>query len=171
MSKAALKKELQKLDQEQLVQVILDAYEGRAETKEYFEFFLNPDIDKLMGKFEARIGKELNRTKWGTSKARVTVLKRAVKDFIGLNPGVDAVMDMLFTTVRYIGILERHVNLTDAQERFAGSVLAQIVDLADKHQIVAETMPRIEKLLDEELFSRYYRKMLGQSLESIQNGR
>lgn len=168
MSKAALKKELAKMDHDQLVQIILDAYDGRQETKDYFEFFLNPDVDKLMEKFEARIGKELNRTKWGTSKARVTVLKRAIKDFTGLNPGLEAVLDMLFLTIRYMGILDRHVTITDAHERFLGAVLAQIVELADKHQIVAETMPRIDKLLHEELFSRYFRNLLKSCLESIQ---
>ena len=47
MSKLQLKKEIQKLERHQLEQMVLDAYAARKETKEYFEFFLNPDVEKL----------------------------------------------------------------------------------------------------------------------------
>lgn len=43
MSKAALRKELVKMSQEQLVTLILDLYSARPQAKEYFEFFLSPD--------------------------------------------------------------------------------------------------------------------------------
>ena len=67
------------MSQEQLVQIIIDAYDARQETKEYFEFFLNPDVEKLFDKFRKDVMKEFNRTKWGRSKARVIVIKRQVK--------------------------------------------------------------------------------------------
>ena len=52
MSKALLKKELEKMSASQLRHLILETYEARKEFKEYFEFFLNPDAGKLREKYE-----------------------------------------------------------------------------------------------------------------------
>ena len=45
MSKIKLKKELQNMSREQLLDIILNVYDARKEAREYFEFFLNPDSD------------------------------------------------------------------------------------------------------------------------------
>lgn len=42
MSKAALKKELQKLTKEQVIEQILDLYEKNKAVKEFYQFYLNP---------------------------------------------------------------------------------------------------------------------------------
>jgi uncharacterized protein YjgD (DUF1641 family) len=42
MSKPALKKELQKLTKEQLIEQILDLYEKNKSIKEFYDFYLNP---------------------------------------------------------------------------------------------------------------------------------
>ena len=51
------------MDADQLRELILDVYSARKEAKEYFEFFLDPDVDKLRDKLWTVIEKELNRTK------------------------------------------------------------------------------------------------------------
>ena len=51
MSKLRLTKEIKQLERHQLEQMILDAYAARKEIKEYFDFFLNPDVDKLIEKY------------------------------------------------------------------------------------------------------------------------
>ena len=63
MSKNTLKKELDLMDRGQLVDIILDLYSNRPEAKEYFEFFLNPDIEKLREKVITKAQKEIMRTK------------------------------------------------------------------------------------------------------------
>lgn len=74
MSKSALRKELDRMSREQLEQIILDAYDAKREIKDYFEFFLNPDVNKLLDKQLAIVAKELSRVKWGTSRARVSII-------------------------------------------------------------------------------------------------
>lgn len=59
MSKAALRKELVKMSQEQLVTLILDLYSARPQAKEYFEFFLNPDEKELYDKYVKIVEKEV----------------------------------------------------------------------------------------------------------------
>lgn len=65
MSKAQFKKELAGLEKEQLVEMMVDLYSRRKDFKEYFEFFLNPDVKKLTAKYHDLISKELARVKRG----------------------------------------------------------------------------------------------------------
>ena len=58
MSKLRLTKEIKQLERHQLEQMILDAYAARKEIKEYFDFFLNPDVDKLIEKYKVAASKE-----------------------------------------------------------------------------------------------------------------
>lgn len=48
MSKAQLKKYLQTLPHEQIVQVVLDLYDARKAAKEYLEFYMDPDAAKAV---------------------------------------------------------------------------------------------------------------------------
>lgn len=50
MSKAQLKKFLKELDRDQLEEFVLDMYTDIKPVKAYLDFFLNPDVDKLVDK-------------------------------------------------------------------------------------------------------------------------
>lgn len=159
MSKSTLKKELANMDIGQLRQIILDAYDARKETKEYFEFFLNPDVDKLLDRYNKTLDKELNRTKWGQSKARVTNIKNAIKDVVTLNPGVETVMKMYFTTFQRLGQTERYATFTSSQENLVVYVLKNILVLADKSLMVDETVEKLNSILRRGSFSRLFTKL------------
>ncbi len=47
MSKAKLKKYLQTLSKEQVIEVMLELYDARKEAKEYLEFYLTPDLTAI----------------------------------------------------------------------------------------------------------------------------
>lgn len=164
MSKAALKKELAQMDADQLRQIILDAYDARRETKEYFEFFLNPDVDKLLERFEKEIVKELNRTKWGQSKARATKIKTAVKNFRALEPGPEAETNMLFLTLSLLGTAERYLDFTEAQINIARNILTQILELSEKHLMADTIIPRIEGFLRNPGYTTYFRNCLSETV-------
>ncbi len=61
MSKTQLKKELTKMNAEQIAELVLDLYSARPEAKEYLEFYISPNIDKKLEKAKAAIDKELLR--------------------------------------------------------------------------------------------------------------
>ena len=65
MSKLLLKKEIKDLTRNQLEQMILDAYDAKKEIKEYFDFYVNPDVEKLTEKFKVAISSEFARNKRG----------------------------------------------------------------------------------------------------------
>lgn len=153
------------MDHEQLEQIILDAYDARAEIKEYFEFFLNPDVGKLLEKHKARLVKELNRTRWGRSKARVTIIKRAVKDFMGFAPGAEAEFDMLFQTLDLLGTAERYVDFTPQLMRYVEFLARQIVAHADDRGVFSDIKPRLDAAIVNPNYSNYFRRTLREALE------
>lgn len=171
MSKLQLKKELAGLDKEQLIQLVLDAYDSRKETKEYFEFFLNPDVEKLRDKFEIEIAKELNKYKrGGYSKARISFLKKLIKDFVAFQPGYEAHLELLFYTLNYAMLTELHLYFTETLERGVASLIKQIVELADRNGIISQTLDRLYYLFNNEhTGSRYFRQYLAGELQNVLN--
>lgn len=164
MSKTALRKELQEMNPDQLRAIILDAYDAKTEFKEYFEFFLNPDVGRLLEKHRAKVVKEVNRTKWGKSKARVSVLKKAVKEFIGYRPGPEAVLDMLFLTLQLLGTAERYIDMTDTQIKYIRSLSAQIIEYADNNELASAAFERIGNMLHSGIYSRYFIRIVGEAI-------
>lgn len=149
---------------EQLQEIILDAYDARLEFKEYFEFFLKPDVGRLLEKHRARLVKELARTHWGRSKARVSVIKKAVKEFIGFRPGSEAVLDMLFLTLHLIGTTERYIDIVDTQIKYIKALTIQIIDFADDNEMASFAAERISNMLGSGIYSDYFGRIVSESI-------
>lgn len=102
MSKAKLRKELETFSEEQLREIILNAYSASSEAKEYFEFFLNPDVNALYDKKSDQIAKELNRMRYGYSKARISHIRKIIKDFAAYGVGCEPHANLIFVTLRWM---------------------------------------------------------------------
>lgn len=146
MGKLQLKRELAGMSHEEIVQVVLDAYSARKEVREYFDFFINPDIDKLMEKTLARIDRELMRGKHGRSTARITVVRRAIKEFSSLDPGPEYVRDIMLETLRRILLRERMVYFKEAFEKGTRKLIDDIVAYADAHAMADTTLERLNAI-------------------------
>ena len=164
MSKTSLKKELLRLDHDQMVQLMLEAYETNAAIKEYLEFFLNPDVEALLEKHQKAIMKELNRSRWGYSKARVSLIKKAVKHFMGFNPGVEAVLDMLFLTLSSVGMAERYLNFKETQMNYVSFLTRQILQTAESNACFAPVMSRLEAELEKTNYTRYFKQYVSEGI-------
>ena len=55
MSKAKLKKYLQTLSKEQVIEVTLELYDARKDAKKYLEFYLAPDSNAEIGEMLRRL--------------------------------------------------------------------------------------------------------------------
>jgi hypothetical protein len=99
MSRLQLKKELQKLTKEQLVEQIAELYDAYKPVKEYYQTFLNPDnIQELFEKYKAIIINEFYpNTKSWNPKTRFSVAKKAIADFGALKPPPGLFADLLVT--------------------------------------------------------------------------
>lgn len=146
MSKLRLKKELAGMTHDQIVQVVLDAYAARKEVREYFDFFLDPDIDRLTERTLARIDRELSRAKHGRSTARITVIRRAIRDFASYDPGPVYVRDLMVRTLRAIAARERFVYFKEAFEKGTRRLIDDILAYADSHALVDTTLAMLSEL-------------------------
>lgn len=158
MSKKSLLKELQSMSHEQLVQIISDAYDARPEIKEYLEFFINPDTDKLTSRQSAIVERELSRVKWGRSRARVTNIKSTVKLVIGFNPGNDVVLRYMFSTLTMIGRAERYLFLPDTLWRYVDFLTRQARQWADEHGMASDGLALCNSLLEKDSFTDRYKE-------------
>jgi hypothetical protein len=98
MSKSTLKKELQKLSKEQLLEQILDLYEKNKSVKEFFDFYLNPGNEKkLSEKYKKIIRKEFGEHNPMNARLNFSVARRAVTDYCDLQPTPESQADVLMT--------------------------------------------------------------------------
>lgn len=168
MSKAALKKELANLDKEELINLILESYTARKEIKEYYEFYLDPDIAKLTEKFLNNIIKELKRSKrGGYSKARISFIRSQLKEFAAFQPGFQAELDLLFKVINYGMLFEISFYYSDTLEKGIATLVEQSVELADRNQVLDTTIQRFRSLFDNERTgTRYFRNYLDTHLRN-----
>lgn len=101
MSKTTLKKQIKELTKEQLIEVMLELYDARKEAREYLEYYVNPDENKMFEKYHALIRKEFFPQK-GRAKGRTSVCKKAVKDFISLHPSPKLIAELKYSLVETI---------------------------------------------------------------------
>ena len=99
MSKLQLKKELQKLTKEQLIEQIIELYDMYKPVKEYYKIYLNPDnIQELFEKHKAIIVQEFYPSnKSRNPKLRFSVAKKAIADFSVIKPPPKLIADLMVT--------------------------------------------------------------------------
>ena len=99
MSKTQLKKELQMLTKEQLIEQICELYDTYKPVREYYKICLNPEnIQELFEKYKAIIVHEFypGKKSWNP-KTRFSVAKRAIADFSALKPPPKLLADLMVT--------------------------------------------------------------------------
>jgi len=100
MSKTALKKHLQSLPKEQIIEQVLELYESYKPVKEYFTFYLNPNEEGMFEKYKTLIVNEFYpKTKSFNPKTRFSVAKKAIADFSKLKPSPELIGDLMVTFV------------------------------------------------------------------------
>lgn len=157
MSKAKLKKELEGMSREQLIDIILNAYSARKATKDYFEFFLNPDCDAMSEALREKILKEINRTKRGhQSKFRISVIKNLIKDFDSLDAGPKYILDLMLFSFNAVMAYSLMYYYTDTQDKAAVSLALSALKYADKHCMYDTALDVISKTLDNNKGSEKY---------------
>lgn len=149
MSKAQLRKELLTFDANQLREIILNAYDSSPKAKEYFEFFLNPDVDALMQKRLEAIIKEVNRTKWGECKARISVIRREIKEFACFGVGVEKYAMLVYFVFRVLLGQSKYYILPPPLRNGMLAFAAEYVTLAAKNDFLEPGMKNMKSALDQ----------------------
>lgn len=161
MSKLQLKKEIQKLERQQLEQMVLEAYAARKETKEYFDFFLNPDVDKLIEKYKIAVSKEFARSKRGHSKARISTIKKLVKEFESFHPGFDKEIELQFYVVTHALLTETNTYFSDTLMKGIAAIMERMLEVSDCNLVADKVLAGLIAVLDDEMSgTRYFRHYL-----------
>lgn len=147
MSKAQLKKVMSQMDADQIAGLVLELYDARPEAKEYLDFFVKPDIDAKLDKAKSAIKKELSRTARGRNRTRTTRLRRTIKDIASLNPGGEAVCELMTYTVETACAAGSGQLIKDVTQRGISRLLHDTIVEADRTGMLNVFLPRIEKAI------------------------
>ena len=167
MSKTQLKKEIASLTKGQLQQLVLEAYTARKEIKEYFDSFLNPDPQALADKFKEAVAKELDRRKrGGISKARISVIKKLIKDFASYQPGFQHEIDFQLFIVAYGMIVEQSLYFPEKLIENLTSFIESALELAERNEVLEDTVGVVTRMTsDADHGTRTYRRYIKSALE------
>lgn len=175
MSKTQLKKTLALMTAEQIAEMVIELYDARPEAKEYLDFFVSPDIDKKLERAKMLISKEMKRSSRGRNRARSTKLKRFIKDISSLNPGPEAVAEiMTFTVETFCAVGSDQLIKVSTQGALARMLHDTVVYIDTTGQL-SEYLPRIRKAVDAmkspwfrgNEFKKLLKEELKETLESL----
>lgn len=170
MSKTNLKRELSGLSKEEIIEVVLSAYSANKETKEYFEFFLNPDAEGLLEKFRQLINREMSRTKSGhRTKARISVIKAHIRKFASFQPGADYVLAIYLDTIKSALWTERAVYFSQTMFNGIKALTTSALEFADTAGHFSEFINTLVELLDKDTGTKYFRKLLKEEVSAFLN--
>lgn len=170
MSKNDLRRELLPLKREQLIDIILDAYSARKEIKSYFDFFVDPDVDKLAERYQKDIAKELSRSKWGRSKARISTINKLLKDFQSYNPGDEHVLSLYIYALEMLLLAEYQLTFTNTLYNGIRKLAAKILEMADSQGEGSRAIEKFSGIIDPDTvgYSRIGKRMIRETLESYE---
>lgn len=161
MSKATLKKELAMMDNDQLRQVILEAYDVSKDFAAYFEYFLNPDPETLLEKVMKALRKEILRFKYRTCKARVSVIHKELKKFMAFQPGHDYVAKLMINIVGiFAGIDAAGYDYTRTQLNGLEKIIGEYFKLGEKTGELEHFVKQYEEFVSSVSNRRYFQAFL-----------
>ncbi len=144
MSKTQLKKELQTLDKEGLIQVIMDLYSARKEARDYLEFFINPDINARMENAKVAINKELSRGK-RESRARISHIRKVIKDMTSLQADAEYVAELMVYTIEAAYRTSKGTRYRSTLINGLERLMNDTVLYLDRHELLQKYLPRLEE--------------------------
>lgn len=154
----------------QIAELVLDLYEARPEAKEYLDFYIRPDIDAKLDKTRRLINKEITRVSRGRSKMRSTKLRRYIKDIASLNPGPDAVCEIMTFTIEAGCTAGSRYWVKETTQRSIVKLMQDTIAEADRAGLLDIYLPRIRKSVEQmdpsPHHSGYFKTQLREGLEN-----
>ena len=160
---------------DQIGELVLELYDARSEARDYLEFFVKPDIDVRLEKARAAIRKEMWRTSRGRNKSRSTRLRRYVRDITSLNPGYEAVCEIMTFVIETACAAGSEQWITEPTQRAIARFVSETVREADRVGLLNIYLPRIEAAIQSmrsswfrsNEFKSLLRETLNDSLQSL----
>ncbi len=119
MSKAGLKKTLKKMKSPELVEMICELYDARKEVKDYLEYWLDPQPEKLLETTKKKIFKVFFISEKSPRKSpSMTDLKSLISNFRSLCFDTEKIADInIYVFEQYVDWLERRSRIISHREK------------------------------------------------------
>jgi hypothetical protein len=157
MSKLQLKKELQKLDKEQLIEIFAELYDTYKPVKEYFKTRLNPEnIEDLFEKYKTAIVNEFYPSSKRGPKLRFSVAKKAISDFCSLKPPPRLIAELMVTLAENSCKIGKDLGVMS--EQFYVSALnnfKRALNFLQKEEMLDDYKSRFENCLENVRYSSF----------------
>ena len=148
MSKTNLRKTISTFSQEQLIEMILAIYSSRKDAKEFFDFYLDPDVGRLFEKYSKAIDKEFSRTKRGRMAAvRVSKIKKFVKEFASFSPGEKYVLNLYIHACKCIPRVIGIYYCSESLENSLAGLIGITLEYANKNALFSYGAESVVRLL------------------------
>ena len=168
MSKISLKKELVNLEKNQLIEVVLTAYNANKEIKEYFDFYLNPNPDALYDKYSLLLMKEFSKTKYGSrSKARISVIKKIIKKFESFKPGHECVIQLYEYVIKLFLITESRYYFTEVLFNGLKKISIDYLKYSNDNEIFDNAIEYLDNLTRDYSYTKPARNKIRESIEEF----
>lgn len=143
-----LKKELKKLDKDQLIDLVADLYKKNKSVKEFFDFYVNPDERELFNKYRDKILEAFYPKRGFTYKLKDG--KQAISDFkkFGTSPDLLAEL-MLFYVETGVSFTNDFGDINEAFYNSLATVFFDSLTLIKKENLLDKFEEKVEKVVEE----------------------
>lgn len=146
MSKTSLRKFLKDFDSGQLQSLLMDVYSHSKDAKEYLDFIAEPDVEKKTEEYRAILQKEATRYTKRAYRPRMSRLRATLKRFRSLEPGDDAVAELMVATLLSLIGNGAQGWLLDALYTNIDKFMAEVLVYLQERGMVQYYLPRILKM-------------------------
>ena len=101
MSKSSIKKLLQSMKKDEIIEMVLELYSARKEAKEYLEFYACPNEKGKLEEYKNIIKGEFYPKSRREPKTRFSVCRKAVADFKKLKPSADSLAELMVSYMEW----------------------------------------------------------------------
>lgn len=143
-----VKSELNKLDKEELIKHISELYKKYKPIKEYFDFYINPDENKLLEQYKEKVTEGFFPKRG--DQLKLSISRKAINDFKKLGTSAESLADLL------LHFVENGVEFTneygDIDENFYTSVentYLNALEIIDKNGLLDKFKQRAYKIVSD----------------------
>ncbi|GAA5818800.1 MAG: conserved hypothetical protein [Methanobrevibacter sp. CfCl-M3] len=145
MSKMKLKKYLKDLDKSDIIKIFLDVYSKNKDAKEYLNYLVEPNEEEQFEKAKKIIKNEYFPER-GLPKTRLSVAKKAIRDFSRLNPSPELEAELMLFLVEQGCELIESFGMED-NSYYIGMInnYEKALDFMDKNNLLKKFQARAER--------------------------
>lgn len=143
-----VKKELRKLDKEQLVELVAELYKKNKAVQESLDFFVNPNEQELFLKYKDKVYEAFYPKRGG--RLRLSDGKRAISDFRKLDASKELLCElMLFYAETGVEFTNEFGDIDEPFYNSIASVYSNALTLMDKESILDKFADRAIKIVND----------------------